>query len=400
MTPRILFVDQTGQLGGGELVLLDIARHLRDRCGVVLLADGPFRNRLIEAGVPTTVLSAGRGLLGVSRQGGRWRALAAAPEVARTTWRIARMARDYDVLYPNSQKAAIVTLLAGVLARRPVVWHLHDILNADHFGRLQRLVVVGLANRLARRVITNSDASRAALVAAGGRRDRVGVVPNGLDPAPFDAVSDAQAAALRSTLRLAGKPLIGLFGRLAPWKGQLVLLEALSHLDGAHAIIVGDALFGETDYKQSLVQRAAELGVADRVHWLGFRDDVAALMRAVDVVVHTSTSAEPFGRVIVEGMLARRPVVAAAMGASAEILGDDYPWLVRPGDPAALADAIKRLLDMPEAARTALAAGLYARAKQTYSVAGMVAAVQRELAYSMDVPPQPALARPASSVRS
>ncbi len=381
MTPRILFVDQTGQLGGGELMLLDIARHFRDRCGALLLADGPLRERLVDAGVSTTVLQASRGLLGVSRQGGRWRTLAAAPEVARTTWRIARIARGFDLLYPNSQKAAIVTMLAGALARRPVVWHLHDILSADHFGGLQRRVVVGLANRLARRVITNSNASRAALVAAGGRADRVGVVPNGLDPTPFDAVSDAQVVALRSALGLAGKRVIGLFGRLARWKGQHVLLEALPFLDGAHALIVGDALFGETDYKQRLLQRAAELGVSDRVHWLGFRDDVAALMRAVDVLVHTSTSPEPFGRVLVEGMLARRPVVAAAMGASAEILGDDYPWLVRAGDPEALADAIRRLFDIPEAARMVIAARLHCRAQQNYSVAGMVNMIQRELSY-------------------
>jgi glycosyltransferase involved in cell wall biosynthesis len=260
-----------------------------------------------------------------------------------------------------------------------VVWHLHDILSADHFGGLQRRVVVGLANRMARRVITNSNASRDALVAAGGRPDRVGVVPNGLDPAPFDAVSDAQVVALRSALGLAGNRVIGLFGRLAPWKGQHVLLEALPLLDGAHALIVGDALFGEGDYKHSLLQRAAELGLAGRVHWLGFRDDVPALMRAADVVVHTSTSPEPFGRVIVEAMLARRPVVAAAMGASAEILGADYPWLVPPGDPAALAQAVARVFAMASAAGCGLVAAHYARALQMYSVSGMTAGVEREL---------------------
>jgi glycosyltransferase involved in cell wall biosynthesis len=379
MQPRILFVDQTGELGGGELMLLDLARHFSDRCAAVLLADGPLRERLRAVGVATTVLGGGRGLLGVSRQGGRLRTLAAAPAVARTTWRLAAMARRFDLLYPNSQKAAVVAMLAGALARRPVVWHLHDILTAEHFGSLQRRVVVGLANRLARRVIANSEASRAALVAAGGAAGQVGVVPNGLDPAPFDAVTQAQVAALRAALGIADAPLVGLFGRLAAWKGQHVLLDALPALPGVHALLVGEALFGEDDYKAALLRQAADLGVADRVHFLGFRDDVPALMRAVDVVVHTSTSPEPFGRVIVEAMLARRPVLAAASGATVEILGADSEWLVQPGDPAALAGAIGRACALSGPLREALVARHRDRAMRLFSVAGMTAGVEQQI---------------------
>lgn len=377
---RILFVGQTGELGGAELVLADIARHHRDRCEVVLLADGPLRPRLEAAGVRTTVVAGGQALLGVSRAGGRLRTLASAPEVLRMAWRIAAAGRRCDVLYPNSQKAAIVTMLAGMLARRPVVWHLHDILSPEHFGGLQRRVVVGLANRAARRVIANSNAARDAFVAAGGRADRVGVVPNGLDPALFDAVTDREAMALRAELGLADRPVVGLFGRLSPWKGQHVLIEALPMLGGVHALVVGDALFGETAYKQSVMRRASELGVADRVHWLGFRDDVPALMRAVDVVLHTSTSPEPFGRVIVEAMLARRPVLATAMGAATELLGERHDGLIAAGDPAALAAAIERVFAIPAPALTERVERDHARAVRLFSLSGMMAGIDRELA--------------------
>ena len=375
---RILFLGQTGELGGAELVLLDLARHYRDRCVVLLLTDGPLRARLEAAGVRVQV-TAGGGLLEVTRQGGRLRTLASLPAVLRTTLRIAAAARHYDVLYPNSQKAAVVALLAGRLARRPVVWHLHDILSDEHFAGLQRRVVVSLANRLARRVIANSAAARDAFVAAGGRADRVGVVPNGLDPRLFDAVSDAEAALLRRQLGLPQPGLVGLFGRLSPWKGQHVLIEALPRLTGVHALIVGDALFGEDDYKRTVMQRAEALGVSDRVHWLGFRDDIPQLMRAVDLVLHTSTAPEPFGRVIVEAMLARRPVLATEMGATAELLGAGHNGLVKARDPTALADAVLRVFATPAAALADEVERSRDRAVRMFSIDGMLAGVDREL---------------------
>jgi glycosyltransferase involved in cell wall biosynthesis len=362
------------------LVLLDIARHYRDRCEVVLLADGPLRARLQATGVSTTVIAGGKYLLEVSRQGGRLRTLAAIPQVLLTAIRLAAVARRCDVLYPNSQKAAIVTMLAGVLARRPVVWHLHDILSDEHFAGLQRRAVITLANRIARRVIANSSAARDAFVAAGGRADRVGVVANGLDAAVFDGVSDRDITRLRRELGLTDVPLVGVFSRLSPWKGQHVLIDALPRLPGVHALIVGDALFGEIEYKTMLIRRAVECGVADRVHWLGFRDDVPALMRTVDLVLHTSTSAEPFGRVIVEGMLARRPVLATNMGASIELLGPGHWGLVTPDDPIALAAAIERIFALPPPVLAQRVADDHGRAERMFSVHGMLAGIDRELA--------------------
>ena len=376
---RILFVGQTGELGGAELVLLDLARHYRKRCAVLLLADGPLRGRLEAAGVDVRLIDGGS-LLDVSRQGGRLHTLASLPGVLRAALRLATVARGYDVLYPNSQKAAVVALLAGALARRPVVWHLHDILSAEHFAGLQRRVVVMLANRLARRVIANSHAARDAFVAAGGRADRVGVVPNGIDPQLFEQADDAGAARLRDRLGLGQGRLVGLFGRLSPWKGQHVLIEALPRLAGVHALIVGDALFGEDDYKRQVMRQADALEVADRVHWLGFRDDVAQLMHAVDLVVHTSTAPEPFGRVIVEAMLARRPVLATAMGAAGEVLGTGHDGLVRPSDPAALAEAVERVFATPPDRLADQLERSHARALELFSVNGMLAGIDRELA--------------------
>ncbi len=374
---RILFVCHTGELGGAEFVLIDIAGHGRARCHVALLADGPLRAALEAKGVGVSVIAASAQMLGVRRDAPWFRSLLAVPATVSAARALARLARRYDVLFATSQKAAVVAMLAGRLARRPVIWQLHDIMSAAHFGGLLRRISVALANVTVRTVIANSQASRDAFCATGGRAALVRVMPIGIDPAPFLAVTDERAAALRASLFPPHVTLIGMFGRLTAWKGQHVLIDALRALPGLHAVFVGDAMFGEAAYRASLHARAAASGVASRVIWLGFRDDVPALMRAVDIVVHASTSPEPFGRVIVEAMLARRPVIAARGGAAAEILGEAYPYLVPAGDAVALADAARQIIGLPTPDREHLVAENFTRATSQFSLDAMLEAVDR-----------------------
>jgi glycosyltransferase involved in cell wall biosynthesis len=118
--------------------------------------------------------------------------------------------------------------------------------------------------------------------------------------------------------------------------------------------VVGEALFGEDDYRASLHRQAAALGIADRVSFRGFRSDVPAELDALDVLVHASVQTEPFGQVVVEGMAAGLAVVASDAGGPAEIITADHDGvLVAPGDVDALATALRALVDDP-ARRTAL----------------------------------------------
>jgi glycosyltransferase involved in cell wall biosynthesis len=380
MSRRILFVNHTGELGGAELTLLPIARRYRDRCIVVLLKDGPLRQRLAELGVAVTLLPGGEGMLGVTRDGGALRTLASVPAVLGAVWRLASLARGFDVIYANSQKAAIVALLAGRLIGKPTVWYLHDIMDTEHFAGVQRKVSIGLANWSAHSVICNSTASRDAFIACGGDPARISIAPAGVDPGLFDEVPGSDTTAIRRELGIGDAPLVGLFGRLASWKGQHILIEALPGMHGVHAAIVGDALFGEERYRDEIQTYAKTLGVDDRIHWLGFRDDIPRLMRACDIVVHCSVSPEPYGRVIVEAMMARRPVIASAHGASAELLGSDYPFLVPPGDPAALAAAVNRALTTSPLEMARLIAHNYEQACARFSTDTMFAEIDRALA--------------------
>ncbi len=379
MTPRILFLDHVGVLGGGELSLLDIARHFAAGSRVLLFEDGPFRDRLEAAGVVVEVVTAPASVSRVRRAGGTMQALRGLPGVLKLARAVARRARSYDLLYANSQKAFIVAALAGRWTRRPVVWHLRDLLDAAHFGNTQRRVVVGLANRWAACVLANSEATATAFVEAGGRAEIARVVHNGIAPEDFVEVDRAGVEALRDSLGLRGAPVVGVFSRLAAWKGQHVLLDALASLPEVHALLVGTALFEEEAYAAALRRRAEAPGLAGRVHFLGFRDDIPALLHLVDVVAHTSTAPEPFGRVVVEGMLAGRPVVATRAGGVLEIIDDGMTGLLlAPGDAGALARALHDLLASPEKARRIAAAG-QAVALERFSLSRMLEQIERHI---------------------
>ena len=379
MRPKVLFLDHTGSLGGAELFLLDIARDNLGTSQVVLFADGPFRERLEESGVEVKVLQAPEAVSGISREGGLGKDLLAVPGVLGLARRVARLARDYEVLYANSQKALFIGALAGKIAGKPVIWHQHDLLTADHFSRGHRRLSVLSSNHLISRVITCSKATAEALVEGGGRAETIRVVYNGIDSSPFESIVEAEVEELRRELGLEGEKVVGVFSRLAPWKGQHVLLETLPRLPGVHALLVGEAIFGEQDYAKSLRQRSKALDVEDRVHFVGFRRDIPQLMRLSDVVAHTSVAPEPFGRVIVEGMLAHSPVVATRAGGTVEIIDDEASGiLVPPGDTKSLAEAIRSLLDNPDKARTLAEAG-YEAALERFSLQAMLDGVAQQL---------------------
>lgn len=381
MSPRILFIDQSGALGGGEFQLLEIAKRYRKTCRVVLLSDGPFRTLLEKLAIPVTVLPAPNALIGISREHGGVREIGALPGVIGLTRQLARLAGDYDLIYANTQKAMVLAALASRLVGKPLIWHLHDILSADHFSRAHRWVAVRLANSLVSRVIANSRATAEAFVAAGGDRTRVTVIHNGIDPSPFAPVSEERQLRLRTSLGLGAEPVVGAFGRLSPWKGQHVLIDALADLPGVHAMLVGAALYGEEAYADDLRVRTRAMNLADRVHFLGFRSDVPELMSLASIIVHTSVAPEPFGRVLVEGMLAKRPVVATRAGGVPEIIENGISGvLVAPADPDALANALAFLLSDTSQANRIAASG-ETRARRNFSLDSMLRRIELELAF-------------------
>jgi len=292
-----------------------------------------------------------------------------------------RLARDRpDVLHAHGLRAGAVAALAlaGRSRGRPAL--VVTVHNAAPPGRAAAILYAGLELIVARRadVILAVSGDLAARLRQRGARD----VARAVVPAPaFVPASAADAAAVRRELWVAGpatRPVVLAVGRLAAQKdfGMLLLAAARWQRRDPVPLLV---IAGDGPQAAALQAQAAADGVAAR--FLGQRGDVPALLAAADVVVVPSRwEGQPL--IVQEALRAGRPLVAARAGGIPELAGEDGAVLVPPGDPAALAAAVTRLLDDPVAAAAQAAA---ARARAAALPAGadavdQVAAVYQRLA--------------------
>lgn len=344
---KILFLDQSGELGGAELFLADLAQFYQHCALVGLFNDGSFRLLLEQDQIPVEVLT--QQSINIRKDSSLIQGLSSIFSIAPLVSKIIEVAQNYDLIYANTQKAFVVGAIASFLSRRPLVYHLHDIISEDHFSKINRQIIINLANQFATLVIANSQATQQSFIAAGGRPELTKVVYNGFDIKSYQ-FNDLTRNEIRQKFNLEQQFVVGHFSRLSPWKGQHILLEALASCpDNISAIFVGDALFGEQDYVEQLHQKVTELGLEKRVQFLGFQSDIVSFMSACDLVVHTSTAPEAFGRVIIEAMLCQRPVIAAAAGGVIELIKPGKTgWLVEPGNVQQLADTIIKCWQNPQ----------------------------------------------------
>jgi glycosyltransferase involved in cell wall biosynthesis len=351
---RVIYVTHTARRSGAELALLRFLAAVGKRVSatVILAEDGDLVQALRDAGAEPVVLPMAEDARALKRAEvglGRRQATAAA-HVARYAVRLASelRARRPDLVHTNSLKAGPYGSVAARLAGVPVVWHLHDHLTREHLPARAVAPMRLLAATLPDALLTVSQSVRRA----------VGWVRPGLqtDVIPFPVPMPAEPVALRDRVEV-----IGMVGRLAPWKGQHVFLDAFARAfpEGpVRARVVGGALFGETDYEQRLHAQAAALGIAERVEFTGHREDVDAEFRQLDVFVHASISGDPLAQVVVEGMGTGLPVVAAGAGGIPEYLHDGVGGVLhRPGDADDLARAMRQAAGPLEARRAMASAG-------------------------------------------
>jgi glycosyltransferase involved in cell wall biosynthesis len=376
---KILFLDQSGKPGGAELCLIDIAKPYRDQALVALFADGDFKTLLEENHIPVEVIT--NKSINVRKQSNLLQAGASVGQIAPLIAKVVAKAYHYDLIYANTQKALVVGAIASFISRRPLVYHLHDILSLEHFSKINLRVAINLANRFASLVIANSEASQKAFLQAGGKQELTKVIYNGFDPQIYQT-ADEDIQKLRQELGIENKFVVGHFSRLSPWKGQHILIEAIAQCPPqVTAILVGDALFGEQDYVQQLHQKIAQLGLENRIKFLGFRGDIPQLMAACDLVTHTSTAPEPFGRVIVEAMLSGTPVIAAKAGGAMELVENGVNgFLVTAGEPQELAQAINTCVQERE-----ITATIASQARNLASQRFDVANVNQQLAETINL---------------
>jgi glycosyltransferase involved in cell wall biosynthesis len=252
-----------------------------------------------------------------------------------------------SVLHAHEFTMTVFGTAAARAAGIPAIATLHS---AQGFpDRLRRRVAIRWALRRASAVTTVSRATAAELSRRLGVPDAIWqVVPNGVPSPKGDR--DATRAALGVS---AGEKLLLAVGNLYPVKGHDILLKALAPLVGRAELPPWTAVVaGRGEELERLERLREDLGLGSRVHLLGYRDDVGALLRAADLFVHPSRS-EGLPLAIIEAMTVGLPVVASRVGGLAEVVRDgETGLLVPPEDPTALSDALATLLrDAPFAAR-------------------------------------------------
>lgn len=337
MTPRVLLLSPTAKPGGAERGLAALARRLPD-FGVepeaIVLEQGPLEEWLREAGCPTRVLTSGR-LRQIPKTMGVVRAVHA--EIR---------SHSAEVVLSSHAKGHLYGGLASVAAGIPAVWWQHGFAGRTLIDRVAAAIPAAA-------VVCYNDEAVSAQTRSAKRR-RVVKIHGGV-PVADVAARRGSGAAVRRARGWEGSPVVGIVGRLQPWKGQELFLEAASRVaklrpDARYAVVGGAILGWEGDYPERLRQLSRELGLGDRVHFAGHQADPYPWMDAMDVFVHASFG-EPFGLVLVEAMALGKPLVATAFGGPTEIVQDRLSgMLVPPGRPEAMADAILAILGRPDLA--------------------------------------------------
>jgi glycosyltransferase involved in cell wall biosynthesis len=351
---RIAFINPTSEIGGAERSLLLLLDGLdRDRYAPVVFCPG--RGRLGAAldaiGVPTTVAALGRSAR-LSRFGGRAGMgdhLSAAFGVGAAVTHLIPPLREVrpDLIHTNGLKAHLVGGLCGRLLRRPVIWHVRDLVAEGRALSLFRAA----SDWLPRRIIAISQPVAAQFA---GRRAaaRTRTVHNAVDLARFRP--SRPAAAVRAELGIAPHiVLLAMVAHFAPWKGHHLFLEIVARLvrEGlpVAGLVVGGPIYQSWDsqgYEAEVRAACRERGLDKKVTFTGFQECVADFIDAADILVHPPTRPEPFGRVIIEAMALGKPVVAPAAGGILEIVEPGRTGLlVPPGDRDAFVTAVRSLLD-------------------------------------------------------
>jgi glycosyltransferase involved in cell wall biosynthesis len=335
---RVLLVEQNrdGTAGGSYQSLYDIARSLdrsRYTPEVLFYATNRFVDRLTDLGVPVHIWQ------------GRVRSNRLANALGGVFDRVALLRQlRVDIVHLNNAPAAGADdwLPAARIRGIPCITHARVMVRPGHDAIHRWLhrrfdLVLGDSRHVAEAVIA----------VTGIARDRVRVVYEGVDADAFRDSVRRPAAEVREQLGVRPDDvLVVMAGHLRPWKGQHVLVDALSRVKNRvnlKAVFVGGTPAGHTDYVEQLEATAASTGLSDVISFVGERNDVADFMNAADIVVHASTDPEPFGIVVVEGMALGKAVLASARGGPLEIITPGTGLLFDPAHPEELATAIDRV---------------------------------------------------------
>ena len=336
-SPRILQLLPALGDGGVERSAVEMAGYLssKELANWIVSSGGPLVEQAEKLGARHVRIAVGsKSPFGM---------IAAARKVARLIDE-----QEIDIVHARSRAPAWVALIALKLARRKAryVTTFHGVYS--HGNALKRFYNSAMLRTPV--VIANSLFIRDHIISVYGYpATQIVVAPRGIEPLAFDpaSISSERRAAVRAELGGSARPLVVMVGRITGWKGHTVLVDAIARMarkDVDFAFIGSgiDSVIAE------LKAKVGTLGIADRVHFVGSRRDIPAVLAAADLAVSASTRPEAFGRAAIEAQAMGLPVIATDHGGSREtVIAGKTGWLVPPGDAEAMAKAIDEALSDP-----------------------------------------------------
>jgi glycosyltransferase involved in cell wall biosynthesis len=353
---------QTGNIiGGAETNLLNILRYAMgggfEPAAVLMPNEGPLASRIRKLGIPVHL---------IRYYGLR---LPNALRYFQTLWSLRKAVAisKPDVIHLNHQWLAEYAVMAGWMSRCPVVCHLRGVLEderAPYLGWLTR----------ANAVVCCSHATERSALRHGVPAANVHLVYDGIDLEMF--AQAGPGGSLRKMLAISHSTrLVGFVSRVAREKGIEEFIHAARMIlladPEVHFVVVGDDGCQGT-YLEGVRQQVERLGLDGAIHFIGFRDDIPAILRDLDVFV-LPTWNEAFPNSILEALACGVPVVATSVGGIPEIITDgENGFLVPKQDTFALAEKIRHVLDLTLTERMRISAAGQARVRSQFTIENQV----------------------------
>lgn len=360
----VLYLHEHAEISGGESSLLLLWEHL-DRPRFQPLLMGPASGPLVEGarrlGIPTYAVEFPRFRELLTPRG--WQCLGAVRHLARSA--------GACILHGNTPHTNLAAAWVGYHLRCRVVWHQRVL----PWGR--EWDVERLARWLPDRIICNSAAVARRF---GGPDDQVVVIHNGV---PFERFyPGAGGVSVRRELDLAPDQLaVGIVGNFTPLKNHELFLQAAAilgpNLPDVRFFVVGGEVFPENRGREAALRaETGRLGLEGQVRFFGVRQDMPAIMDALDILVSTA-EAEACSRAILEAMASGTPVIGADAGGTPELIAQGKTGFLFPaGDAHALAAALLRLIEDAQL-RKAMGEAARARVQEEFGIERQVREIEK-----------------------
>jgi glycosyltransferase involved in cell wall biosynthesis len=343
---RVALVSHLSEISGGGIALLAMARGLdRARFDPVLIlpGEGPIVARAREAGVQCVIADNPEESMAAASVIRKVRLLPGRISYVRSLAR-AFKTQGFDLVYVNTS-LSVFPGIAAWLARKPIVWHVKETLTQPGAGTRAKMWMI---ERLASAVVYDSESGERAFPAA-----RVGLKLVARNHVDVDRLAHAHPGpGLDDELGIRPGETVIVANGLFPRKGADVLLRAAGIVRKSvgrplRFVLVGGVTPEHQTYFAELRELIARLGIGDCVSFAGVRDDMPEILKRSDILVSPSRN-EAMPIVLTEAMAAGTPVVSTDVGDCRRLLEDGrLGILVPPDDPAAMAEALARILDAP-----------------------------------------------------